>query len=71
VFTGRSFLAAPSNLPPTSAANFTVFVNGQFAPAGSVTSITDGPVTVTFNTTILGYTLKSTDIITLIGKFSS
>lgn len=71
VFSGRSFLPAPSNLPATSAANFTVFVNGQFAPAGSVTSITDGPVTVTFNTSVLGYTLKSTDTITLIGKFSS
>jgi hypothetical protein len=71
VFTGRSFAPAPPSLPTTSATNFTVFVNGQFAPAGSVTSITDGPVTVTFNTTVLGYTLKSTDIITLIGKFSS
>jgi hypothetical protein len=48
-----------------------VFINGQFAPAGSVTSITNGPITVTFNTSVLGYTLKSTDIITLIGKFSA
>jgi hypothetical protein len=71
VFTGRNFASAPAALPATSATNFTVFINGQFAPAGSVTSITNGPVTVTFNTTILGYTLKSTDIITLIGKFSS
>ena len=71
VFTGRNFANAPATLPATSAANFTVFVNGQFAPAGSVTSITNGPITVTFNTSVLGYTLKSTDTITLIGKFSA
>jgi hypothetical protein len=71
VFTGRNFASAPATLPATSAASFTVFINGQFAPAGSVTSITNGPITVTFNTSVLGYTLKSTDIITLIGKFSS
>ena len=71
IFTGRNFAPAPATLPATSAANFTVFVNGQFAPAGSVTSITNGPITVTFDTSVLGYTLKSTDIITLIGKFSS
>ena len=71
VFTGRNFAPAPATLPATSAANFTVFVNGQFAPAGSVTSITNGPITVTFNTSVLGYTLKSTDTITLIGKFSA
>ena len=71
IFTGRNFASAPATLPATSAANFTVFVNGQFAPAGSVTSITNGPITVTFDTSVLGYTLKSTDIITLIGKFSS
>ena len=71
IFTGRNFANAPATLPATSATNFTVFVNGQFAPAGSVTSITNGPITVTFNTSVLGYTLKSTDTITLIGKFSA
>jgi len=67
-----SFLAAPSPLPATSAANFTFFVNGQLVDSNSVTSFVDngnGTCTLTVNTGLLQYTFVSTDQIIAIGKF--
>ena len=67
-----TFLAAPSPLPATSAANFTFFVNGQLVDSNSVTSFIDngnGTCTLTVNTANLGYSFESDDQIIAIGKF--
>jgi hypothetical protein len=67
-----TFLAAPSPLPATSAANFTFFVNGQLVDSNSVTSFIDngnGTCTLTVNTVNLGYSFESDDQIIAIGKF--
>jgi hypothetical protein len=74
VFTGASLLqpAVGSTLPPTSKDNFTFFINGQHVPTSLVT-LTEGSgnVTLTFNTSSLGYSLETDDEVTAIGKFSS
>ena len=72
-FTGASILqpSGTSTLPPTTAANFVVYINGQYVPS-SVFSIAEvsGNVNITFNTTSLGYSISSSDEIIAIGKFA-
>ena len=72
-FTGASILqpGITSTLPPTTAANFVVYINGQYVPS-SAFAITEGGgnVTITFNTTSLGYSVASSDEIIAIGKFA-
>jgi hypothetical protein len=73
VFTGTSILqpSAGSTLPPTTIANFTLYVNGQNIPSSYVTLAEGGGnVTFTFNTTAIGYTLVSTDEVVAVGKFA-
>ena len=65
----NAWLAAPASLPPTTVANFTFFVNGQFVEPTSVTSFTDGS-TLVLNTTALGYSLEADDVVLAIGKFA-
>ncbi len=72
-FTGASLLqpTAGSTLPATSVINFTYYINGQNIPSSYVTLAEGGgSVTLTFNTTSIGYTLVSTDEVTAIGKFA-
>jgi hypothetical protein len=72
-FTGASLLqpSAGSTLPATSVANFTFYINGQNIPSSYVTLVEGGGnVTLTFNTTSIGYTLVPTDEVTAIGKFA-
>lgn len=72
-FTGASILqpSAESTLPPTTASQFVVYINGQYVePAAFSISEGGGNVTITFNTTELGYSVSSTDEIVAIGKFS-
>jgi hypothetical protein len=72
-FTGAAFLqpTAGSTLPATSVSNFTVYINGQFVPTNAITSFSEsgGNVVVVFNTSVLGFTIASTDTITATGKF--
>lgn len=65
----NAWLAAPSSLPATSAANFSFFVNGQFVEPTSITSFTDGS-TLVLNTAALGYSLEADDVVLAIGKFA-
>lgn len=72
-FIGTSILQ-PGNtsiLPPTTADNFTVFINGQYIPPSSL-SIAEGGgnVVIIFNTTLIGYELTEDDEVVAIGKFS-
>lgn len=72
IFAG-SFKAAPTPLPPTSATNFTFFVNGQYVDTNSITSFVDngnGTCTLTVNVANLEYSFVSTDQIVAIGKFN-
>ena len=73
IFEGTSILQPgdTSVLPPTTADNFTVFINGQYIPPSSL-SIAEGGgnVVIVFNTTLLGYELTEEDEVVAIGKFS-
>lgn len=72
VFTGTSLLQPPagSTLPATSVDNFTFFVNGVNVGSSFVTLVeASGNVTLTFDTTGMGYTLVSTDEVIATGKF--
>ena len=62
----------PSGAPGLTSENFTFFINGQHVPTSLVT-LTEGSgnVTLTFNTSSLGYSLETDDEVTAIGKFSS
>jgi hypothetical protein len=64
-----SFLQPPagSGLPPTTKNSFNYFINGQYAPISSVISF-DG-TTLVFDTSILQFTLISTDEVLAIGKW--
>lgn len=66
------FLAAPSGLPATSAANFQFYINGQLVEPGAIISFVDngdGTSTLTINTSELGFTLALSDEILGVGKF--
>jgi hypothetical protein len=71
IFTGASILQPTSLLPVTTIANFEFYVNGQRVPSSlaSFNSYTGG-VSVTFNTSLLGYSLETDDEIIAIGKFT-
>ena len=71
IFTGASILQPTSLLPQTTIANFEFYVNGQNVPSSlaSFNSYTGG-VSVTFNTSLLGYNLETDDEIIAIGKFA-
>jgi hypothetical protein len=72
-FTGASLLqpSAGSALPATTISNFTFYRNGQFIPTVyiSISSLSGGVIFM-FDTTSLGYTLETTDLIEAIGKFA-
>lgn len=63
------WLTAPASIPPTSAANFTFFINGQYVEPTSITSFTNGS-TLVLNTAALGYSLELDDVVLAIGKFA-
>lgn len=64
-------LTAPTSLPPTSRDNFYVFVNGQHVLAEEVLSVTQVGADVLFilDPANVGYVLKTTFEIEVIGKF--
>jgi hypothetical protein len=68
----NAWLTAPSPLPATSVNNFTFFVNGQYVEPTSIVSFTTNGSTsaLVVNTTALGYSLESSDIVIASGKFS-
>ena len=71
-FTNVTLLEPPldSTFPPTSAANFTFFVNGVNVASNLVSIAQVGAdVVATFNTAGMGYTLVSTDEVIAVGKF--
>ena len=72
IFTGVALAQPPagSSLPATSVSNFTFYINGQNIPSTLVTlNEAGGNVTLTFNTSSIGYSLGVTDEIVAIGKF--
>jgi hypothetical protein len=68
----NGWLTAPASLPPTSATNFSFFINGQYVEPTSITSFTQsgGVSTLVLNTTALGFSLEANDVLMAIGKFS-
>jgi len=72
IFTGVSLLQPPSgsSLPPTSVDSFYYYINGQNISPSLITLVeAGGNVTLTFNTSSLGYSLESIDEVIAIGKF--
>ena len=72
IFTGAALLQPPigSSLPATSNDNFTFNINGIDVLSSYVTIIeAGGNVTLTFDTTSMGYTLILTDEVIAVGKF--
>jgi len=72
IFTGAALLQPNpgSSLPPTSASNFTFFVNGVNVDSSLVTIVeAGGNVTLVLNTNGMGYTLIPTDEVVASGKF--
>lgn len=60
-------------IPNPDKYSFTYFINGQYitpAAVSAITNQTSSVVRVTFDTTILGFTLDGNDIITVSGKFT-
>ena len=73
-FNGVQILLSPGgNIPNPDKYSFTYFINGQYITPASVVSIsneTPSTVRVVFNTSLLGYNLDSSDVITVAGKFT-
>jgi len=71
IFTGAAILQPTVLLPATTISNFEFYVNGQNVPSSlaSFNSYTGG-VSVTLNTSLLGYNLETDDEIIAIGKFA-
>ena len=71
IFTGASILQPSSLLPPTTINDFEFYINGQSVPSliASFNSYVGG-ISVTFNTTQLGYVLETDDEVIAIGKFA-
>jgi hypothetical protein len=68
-----SFKVAPSSLPPTSATNFTFFVNGQYIDVDSIVAFNDngdGTCTLTIDPIKLQYPFVLDDQVVAIGKFN-
>jgi hypothetical protein len=65
----NAWLVAPTGIPATTSANFNFFINGQYVEPTSITSFTDGS-TLVLNTTALGFTLETNDVVLAIGKFA-
>jgi hypothetical protein len=75
IFSSASWLepSAGSQLPPTSKSNFTYSINGVTVSLSEVVSFGSdgmGNLILTFDVNQLGYTLISTDQITVTGKFA-
>ena len=72
VFTGVALLQPPagSTLPATTKNNFVFYINGQNINVNYVTLVeAGGNVTITFDTTSIGYPLESDYEVIAIGKF--
>lgn len=71
IFTSASILQPTSYLPQTTIDSFEFFVNGQNVPS-SLASFNSysGGISITFNTSSLGYSLETDDEIIAIGKFA-
>ena len=71
-FSNRTIVqpANGSSLPATSITNFTLYRNGQYIGGEYITLISQVGlnVVVTLDTTLLGYSLETTDTVELIGK---
>ena len=67
------WLGAPLGLPDTSAANFSIFCNGNLIEGTAISSFTQagGVTTLIINPSALGYSFTSIDEVIAIGKFSS
>jgi hypothetical protein len=67
------WVTAPTNLPPTSIANFTFFANGALIEIAAIVSFTqnEGVSTLVIDPSQLGYGFDSGDEIIAIGKFSN
>jgi hypothetical protein len=69
----KSWAIPPIGLPANSVSNFTFFVNSALIDPNAITSFTDnddGTSTLVVNTTTLGFSFDSTDILYAIGKFA-
>jgi len=71
IFTSASILQPTAYLPATTITNFEFYVNGQNVPS-SLASFNSysGGISITFNTSSLGYSLETDDEIIAIGKFA-
>jgi hypothetical protein len=67
------WLIAPTNLPPTSINNFSIFINGQLVEQAAIVSFTElnGITTLIINPTQLGFSIDPNDEVIAIGKFSN
>ena len=71
IFSGASILQPSSLLPATTISNFEFYVNGQNIPS-SLASFNnyDGGVSITFDTSSVGFDLEIDNEIIAIGKFA-
>jgi len=71
IFSGASILQPSSLLPATTISNFEFYVNGQNIPS-SLASFNNynGGVSITFNTSSVGFDLETDNEIIAIGKFA-
>ena len=73
-FNEARFASAPIGFPPPRKYDFQYYINGVFIPHSNVTSITQTSISVieiVFDTSLLGYTLESGDVVSVMGKFNS
>jgi hypothetical protein len=71
IFSGASILQPSPLFPPTTISNFEFYVNGQNIPS-SLASFNNynGGVSITFNTSSVGFDLETDNEIIAIGKFA-
>jgi len=70
-FNNTTIYVAPSSLPPNSVGNFAFYINTNYVSNGVLSFIQSGTdCVVTFDTSLLGFTLDSNDTIIVWGKFS-
>jgi hypothetical protein len=71
IFTGAAILYPSPLLPTTTTNDFVFYINRQQIPSSFVSFDSYiGGVSITFNTSSLGFSLNSTDTVTAIGKFA-